>query len=136
MTTVIAVIHKAPEAYGVSFPDLPGCIAQGATLDEALANAAEAATFHIEGMIENGDDVPVPRPLDVLRGDPEYQEDFATADLVAAVPFTLPGRAVRVNLTFDEHLLAAIDRAASKAGMSRSGFLADIARGRLSGGSL
>ncbi|HMN37561.1 MAG TPA: type II toxin-antitoxin system HicB family antitoxin [Hyphomicrobium sp.] len=131
MSTLIALIHRSPEAYGVSFPDLPGCIAQGETLDKALADAADAVTFHVEGMVEGGEDIPVPRPLDALRANPEFREEFETADLVAAVPLTLPGKAVRVNLTFDEHLLNSIDRAAEKAGMTRSGFLADLVRARL-----
>ena len=47
------------------------------------------------------------------------------------VPFDLPARAVRVNISIDEHLLDAIDRAAEAAGLSRSAFLAAAARQRL-----
>ncbi|KAB2876452.1 MAG: HicB family protein, partial [Bauldia sp.] len=42
MAGYVALVHKnAGTSYGVSFPDLPGCISAGDTLDEALANAAE-----------------------------------------------------------------------------------------------
>ena len=52
MLSYIALIHKdADSEYGVSFPDLPGCISAGATLDEARAMAAEALAMHLEGLI-------------------------------------------------------------------------------------
>jgi predicted RNase H-like HicB family nuclease len=49
----IAIIHIEPDAdFGVSFPDFPGCITAGRTLDEAKDRAAEALTGHIEVMRE------------------------------------------------------------------------------------
>ena len=129
--SVIGIIHGSPGAYGISFPDLPGCISAGDTLDGVLAASAEAVAFHVAGMAEDGDAIPVPRQLDALKADPRFADDFADAVLVAAVPFAPPGKAVRVNITLDEHLLAAVDRAAEAIGSSRSGFLADAARARL-----
>ena len=95
MTKLIALLHRASEGYGVSFPDLLGCISHGATLDEALANAREAAIFHIEGLVEDGGDVPEPRPLDALRRDPEHSESFDTAELFVEVQ--LPAIAGTLN---------------------------------------
>jgi predicted RNase H-like HicB family nuclease len=44
MTTYIAVIHKDAESdYGISFPDLPGCVTAGSTIDEAMTMAREGA---------------------------------------------------------------------------------------------
>ncbi len=131
---VTAIIHRALDSFGVSFPDLPGCVAQGSTEQEALANSADAVALHIEGLVTGGDIAPVPRSLDDLRADPEFADDFAGADALALVPITLPGRSVRINLTMDENLLAAIDRAAERSGATRSGFLADAARAKLSAG--
>lgn len=85
MTTLIALLHRASQGYGVSFPDLPGCVSHGVTLDEALANAREAAVFHIEGLVEDGGAVPLPRSLDALQSDPEHAGSFATAELVTEV---------------------------------------------------
>ena len=49
------VIHKDKKSdYGVSVPDLPGCISAGATVDEALAMVREAIELHLEGLIEEG----------------------------------------------------------------------------------
>lgn len=131
---VTAIVHRVADSYGVSFPDLPGCIAQGCTQQEAVASATDAVAFHVEGLIAGGEAVPVPRSIDDLRADPEFADDFAGADALVLVPVTLPGRSVRINLTMDENLLAAIDRAAERSGATRSGFLADAARAKLSAG--
>ena len=59
--TFIGVVHKdADTDYGVSFPDFPGCIATGRTLEEAKANAEEALALHIAGMLEDGEPIPYP----------------------------------------------------------------------------
>lgn len=50
------------DGYTVTVPALPGCITEGATIDEALANAREAITCHIEGLLASGDDVPHEAP--------------------------------------------------------------------------
>ena len=52
MRHYIALVRKDPEsAYGVEFPDFPGCISAGDTLDEAARGAAEALQLHVEGML-------------------------------------------------------------------------------------
>lgn len=61
MKQYIALIHKdADSDYGVSFPDLPGVISAGSTLDEARDMATEALALHIEGLIEDGEAIPEP----------------------------------------------------------------------------
>jgi predicted RNase H-like HicB family nuclease len=51
----VAIIHQDPDSdFGVSFPDFPGCITAGRTLDEAKALALEALTAHIGVMREAG----------------------------------------------------------------------------------
>lgn len=129
---VYALIHEEDGAYGISFPDFPGCVSGGSSLDEALARGREALAFHVEGMIEDGDLLPVPRRLDELKIDPTFIEDADGAAIVA-VPLELPGRAVRVNVSIEERLLEAIDRAAHAAGQSRSAFLTEAARTRIKG---
>jgi predicted RNase H-like HicB family nuclease len=70
MTTYVALIHKDHDSdYGVSFPDLPGCVTAGSTRDEAIAMAKEALTLHIEGLLEDGEDVPAPRPAEQIDRD-------------------------------------------------------------------
>ncbi len=127
---VYALIHEENGAYGISFPDFPGCVSGGKSLDEALARGAETLLFHVAGMVEDGDRLPMLRTLDQLKSDPIFKEDSEGA-VVAIVPVELPGKAVRVNVSIDEHLLDAIDRAARERGQTRSAFLADAARARI-----
>ena len=47
-------------AYGVVFPDLPGCVAMGATVDEALINAKDAVRDWVESMGAHGQRIPDP----------------------------------------------------------------------------
>ncbi|WP_419715674.1 type II toxin-antitoxin system HicB family antitoxin [Dickeya chrysanthemi] len=59
-------------AYGVTVPDLPGCFSAGDTLDEAIANARDAITGHIELLIEMGQDIPAVSSVGALAKSPEY----------------------------------------------------------------
>ena len=82
----IALVHKDEgTSYGVSFPDVPGCISAGDTLEEALVNAAEALAFHFDGMQEDGNPIPAPRSYEQLSKDPEFIAEAADV-IVAAVP--------------------------------------------------
>jgi predicted RNase H-like HicB family nuclease len=126
----IAIIDQASDGtYGVSFPDLPGCVSAGDNLPEALKNARDALGLHLHGLEEEGLTVPAPRPLATILDDPEHR-----AGAVAFTPVEprLPrGRAVRINVSIDEHLLAEIDRAAETEGLSRSAYLSAAASARL-----
>lgn len=55
------MIEWAETNYGAYVPDLPGCVSTGATLDEVTRNIREAIEFHLEGMREDGEPIPVPR---------------------------------------------------------------------------
>ncbi|WP_366555940.1 type II toxin-antitoxin system HicB family antitoxin [Aquibaculum sediminis] len=129
MRYYIALIHKdADSDFGVSFPDLPGCVTAGRDLAEARAMAEEALALHLEGLAADGDPVPEPSDLDRVMSDPENREGVAV--LVPAPEVRM--RAVRVNVTFPEDLLASIDAYASRHGFNRSGFLAKAAREMMS----
>jgi predicted RNase H-like HicB family nuclease len=67
----IAYLHKDRRSdFGVSFPDFPGCVTAGKTLDEARRLAPRALTLHIRGMMEDGDPITEPSTIDDLRDDP------------------------------------------------------------------
>ena len=67
----IAYLHKDGKSdYGVSFPDFPGVVTAGKTLEEARRLAAEALALHIQGMVEDGETIPEPSSLDKLARDP------------------------------------------------------------------
>ena len=121
----IGLIHKEPGSdYGVSFPDFPGVVTAGRTLDEARAMAQEALEFHIEGLVEDGEATPDPSSLEQVMAEPANRDGVAI--LVPAG--TAPARAVRVNVTLPEDVLARIDRHAKAHGFTRSGFLAQAAK--------
>jgi predicted RNase H-like HicB family nuclease len=134
MVAVVALIDGRPGAYGISFPDFPGAAAGGASLDEALRRGREGLAFHIESMDEVGEALPRVRDVAEIRADPEFAEDFAGATMVALVDVDLPGRAVRLNISMDEHLVARVDQAASASGETRSGYIANAVRARIAGG--
>jgi predicted RNase H-like HicB family nuclease len=63
----IAFIHTDDQpGFGISFPDFPGCISQGDTLDEALQLGQEALAFHVEGLEEDGSILPTPAALQMF----------------------------------------------------------------------
>lgn len=55
------VIEQTPRNFSAYVPDLPGCIATGATRDDVVRQMREAIEFHIEGMQEQGEPVPEPQ---------------------------------------------------------------------------
>jgi predicted RNase H-like HicB family nuclease len=128
----IAYLHKDKGSdFGVSFPDFPGCVTAGRTLEEAREMAVEALTLHIAGMIEDGEALPEPSTLDQLAHEPAMKS--AVAFLVSA---EAPEKTVRVNITARESQIEAIDRLARKAGMTRSAYMVQSAvRGRAGEGT-
>jgi len=125
MLQYIAIIHKdSGSDYGVSFPDLPGCVSAGVDLDEARDMAAEALALHLEGLAADGDSIPQPSSLEAVMSDPNNRDGVA---ILVATPET-PVRSVRVNITLPEDVLREIDSYAASKGFTRSGFLASAAR--------
>ncbi|ATZ93990.1 type II toxin-antitoxin system HicB family antitoxin [Dickeya fangzhongdai] len=119
-------------AYGVTVPDLPGCFSAGDTLDEAIANAKEAITGHIELLIEMGQDIPAVSSVGVLAKTPEYTGyTWAVVDIDVT---RLMGGAEKINVTLPKSLIDRIDRcvASNPEFKSRSGFLAQAALERIS----
>lgn len=128
----VAFIHKEPDtAFGVSFPDLPGAISAGGTLDEATRNAVEALALHVRGMEADGDTVPAPRTIDDIVADPAFAGEREGA-IIAAIPLVRDlGSTTRVNLSLDLGLLKAIDAEARERGQTRSAFIASAVRKEL-----
>jgi predicted RNase H-like HicB family nuclease len=116
----IAYLHKDRDSdYGVSFPNFPGCVTAGKTLEEAHRMATEALSLHIAGMTEDGEAIPEPTPLDDLVKDPARKN--AVAFLVHVDPG--PDRTVRINITAREKQIEEIDRYADDAGLTRSAYM-------------
>lgn len=120
----IAYLHKDGKSdFGVSFPDFPGCVTAGRSLDEACRRAPEALALHIAGMLEDGEKIPKPSKIDDLADDPNREN--AVAFLVTT---DFPkSRTVRINITARENQIELIDRRARQAGMTRSAFMVQSA---------
>ena len=120
MRSYIGLIHKDAESdFGVSFPDFPGVITAGTTLDDARAMAQEALALHIEGMAEDGEAIPEASSLEDVMADPDNRSGVA---ILVSIKTEQP-RAVRVNVTLPEDVLEQIDRYAEAHGFTRSGLL-------------
>lgn len=125
MRQYIALIHKdADSDYGVSFPDLPGVITAGSTLDEARDMAVEALALHLEGLVADGEAVPEPSSLEEIMSDAENRDGVAV--LIAAPAPDV--KTVRVNVTLPADVLSEIDKYAEREGFTRSGFLVQAAK--------
>jgi predicted RNase H-like HicB family nuclease len=124
MTSYIALLRKdAGSDYGVDFPDFPGCVTAGRTLEEARSMAAEALDLHLAGMREDREPMPTPSTLDAVMDDPANRDAVAFLVDVAV----RPSKSVRVNVMLPEEVVAAIDRTTS----NRSRFLTEAARAKL-----
>ena len=124
MTAYIALLRKDPRSdYGVDFPDFPGCITAGRTLEEARRMAEEALAFHVDGMRRDGEPIPPPSAMDVIMADRHNRNAVAfLVDLPAQ-----SRRAIRINVSLPEDVVQSIDRISA----NRSRFLAEAARERL-----
>ena len=123
-----AIVHKdADSAFGVQFPDLPGCFSAADDMEDVVPNAVEALSL----WCEDADEV-APRRVEDVR-------DSAAADLAAgaflvAVPWIgRTSRPARVNISLDRAMLVAIDSAAATRRLTRSAFLAEAARNEIEG---
>ena len=125
MSAYIAVLHKDKDSdYGVSFPDFPGCITAGSSLEEAKEMAREVLPFHISGLLADGEAIPEPMSLDAANRHELSQG--AQAFFLVEVPIEDP--IVRANITVPKGLLDRIDRYAKAHHLSRSAFLTQAAQ--------
>ena len=120
----IAYLHKDRKSdFGVSFPDFPGCVTAGRSLEEARRKAPEALAFHIAGMLEDGETIPKPSTMDDLAGDPGRENAIA---FLVTVDFG-KSKTVHINVTARENQIEMIDRLARQAGMTRSAYMVQSA---------
>jgi predicted RNase H-like HicB family nuclease len=121
----LGVIEAGRSGFGVYFPDFPGCVSGGDTLEELAQMAAEGLQFHVDGMVEDGEIIPEPTEpdLDVER------HSVPEADLrsLIAVEVRVPTFPKTVDVPVDTDLVQEIDRLAS----SRHQFIVDAARREL-----
>ena len=63
-------------AYGVTVPDIAGCFSAGDTMEEALNNVREAIEFHLEGLVEDGQEIPLPTDMAKHQQNPDFAVNY------------------------------------------------------------
>jgi len=119
------------EAYGVQVPDIQGCFSAGDTFEEALENVKEAIAFHLEGLAEDGENIPLASSIDNYIDNEDYKGMiWAIVDIDVS---RYLGKAKKINVTLPSRLIELIDdrlKHDSKFA-SRSAFLAQGAEALL-----
>ena len=130
MKTYIAVVSKdAESAFGVWFPDVPGCFSGTDEEADILRNAIQALSLHFDGQT-----LPEARGVDQIARDAEVAEMLQSGSWLLAVPFvTLANRKVRANISLDKGILDAIDDASALRGLTRSAFIAEAVTNEIEG---
>jgi len=128
MKYFFAIVHKDEDsAFGVTFPDVPGCFSAADRIEDVVPNAAEALQLWFE-------DQPVIEPSSLEKVRVAAADDLAEGAFVVSVPLMMSsGRVKRINLSFDSYTLDAIDSAAQARHLTRSAFLAQAARNEIEG---
>ena len=116
-----ALIDGETGAYGVTFPDLPGIVAMGRTVDEALVNAEEALRDYATEAGKDGEAIAPPVALERV--------DVPNGQALVSVPLIrISGRNVRAHMTLDEGVAAFIDGEARRRRMTRKAYVEWIVR--------
>jgi predicted RNase H-like HicB family nuclease len=125
MRTYFAIVDKdADSAFGVWFPDLPTVFSAADEEDDLVSNAIEALRLYAEDTA-----LPEPSMIDAVLARDDVRRSLAEGAFVLRVPLIENDtRVVRANVTFEAGMLRAIDEAAAKRGLTRSAFLASVAR--------
>lgn len=115
--TYLAIFDYDPSEeykYGISFPDLPGCLSEGKNLQHGLEMAQEALALHLYGMEEDGDPIPAPSEI-ITQVEPNQMLVLITTEMDSF-------RAVMKNKTVKKTLTipARLNRLAEQAGINFS----------------
>lgn len=121
-----AIVHKDEgSAFGVTFPDLPGCFSAADEIEDVLPNACDALELWFDDAAEVA-----PLRLDQIMA--LAADDLRDGAFILAVPLIRnTGRLARVNLSLDHGMLNAIDKAATERSLTRSAFLAQAVRNEI-----
>ena len=114
----VAVIDKDPDsAFGVQFPEVPGCFSAADTFEDIVPNAIEALSLFFE------DSEPAcAHGLEAVRE--QVAEHIAQGAVLMMIPYVGDRkRVVRVNLSLEKGFLDTLDEAARMRGMTRSAFV-------------
>ncbi|MDQ3713773.1 MAG: type II toxin-antitoxin system HicB family antitoxin [Acidobacteriota bacterium] len=83
----LVIIEKGAKNYSAYSPDVSGCAATGKSVEETLESMREALEFHIEGMLEDGEEIPLPKGLNYYL---ENTDEISSEDILAHVNIEVP----------------------------------------------
>ena len=123
----LAIADRLPNesSWSITFPDFPGVISVAEKFSGVMRQAKDALATAVEDMERDGEALPPSVEDDAL---PSYDRTAHYDPRVLLVPVETAGRALRVNVSLDEGLLARIDDVSKRTGLSRSALLARGAR--------
>ena len=120
----VALFQEDKHGFSVEFPDFPGCVTCGDTLDEAVDHAHEALAMFVEEMVEQGQPLPEPSPKKSLLAMPEHAGKKAINITVNGDGSDFEG----FEVVMHSHLLERIEKYSKLHGVSPADFLAVAAR--------
>jgi predicted RNase H-like HicB family nuclease len=130
VTNYVGILDGGNDVWGVTLPDILGCVGAGATPEEAISSAIEALRIVAEHLIRHG--LELPNPSSVPSIVEREGLNVEAGESLVMVPLLLDsGRTVRANITLDAGLLQAVDSEAKLRGLTRSAFLASAARDKI-----
>ncbi len=126
-------LEKVTDGYVVSVPDIPGCFSAGDTLEEAYNNVKQAIASHLELVVRDNEEVPLPTPLEEHKANPDYQSVDIFFGVVDVDISHLLGKAERINITMPAYLIKRIDEfvATHPHYKNRSHFLASVSADKI-----
>lgn len=124
---IAVVLHSDDgQRYGVTVPDLAGCFSAGDSIEDALESVKEAIELHLEGLLEDGNDMPMTAPISQHQANPDYMGGvWAVVDVDTSA---FEGEAEQINVTLPKLLIKRIDDYAQAKHLTRSVFLAEAAQ--------
>lgn len=123
----LAVADRLPgeSNWSITFPDFPGVTSVAEKFADVMRQAKDALATAVEDMEQEGE---APPPSVEEGALPDYDRATFHDPRTLLVPVEMTGRALRVNVSLDEGLLARIDDVSKRTGLSRSALLARGAR--------
>ena len=83
----LVIIEKGANNYSAYSPDVSGCVATGKSIEETLVNMREALEFHFEGMLEDGEEISMPKGLHHYL---ENTDEISSEDILAHINLKIP----------------------------------------------
>lgn len=100
-----AILESGERNYSVYFPDLPGCVSSGDTIQEAIKEAKEALSLHLWGMEQDEDDIPTPSDFSVLQNEIENNDIICYIDVnMFGIRAEMNNKPVKKTLTIPYYL--------------------------------